>query len=72
MSAYPAEVLVQHGLSDPHVHFLAKPFTHDELLRKVEQASDRREPSGPWRRTRAGRAIGPDRPWFDSGSTSEV
>jgi CheY-like chemotaxis protein len=72
MSAYPAEVLLQHGLSDPHVHFLAKPFTHDELLRKVEQASDRSEPSGPWRRTRGRRAIGPDRPWFDAGSASEV
>ena len=43
MSAHPAEVLVQHGLTDPQVHFLAKPFTHDELMRKVEVASDRRQ-----------------------------
>jgi DNA-binding response OmpR family regulator len=42
MSAHPAEVLVQHGLTDPQVHFLAKPFTHDELMSKVEVASDRR------------------------------
>jgi two-component system, cell cycle sensor histidine kinase and response regulator CckA len=42
MSAHPAEILVQHGLIDPQVHFLAKPFTHDELLRRVEVASDRR------------------------------
>ena len=42
MSAHPAEILVQHGLSDPQVHFLAKPFTHDELMSKVQEASDRR------------------------------
>jgi DNA-binding NtrC family response regulator len=43
MSAYPAEVLVQRGLTDPQVHFLAKPFTHDELMGKVEVAIDRRQ-----------------------------
>jgi CheY-like chemotaxis protein len=43
MSAHPAEVLVQHGLTDPQVHFLAKPFTHDELMSKVEVAGDRRQ-----------------------------
>jgi DNA-binding response OmpR family regulator len=43
MSAHPAEVLVQHGLTDPQVHFLPKPFTHDELMHKVEVASDRRQ-----------------------------
>jgi DNA-binding response OmpR family regulator len=43
MSAYPAEVLVQRGLTDPQVHFLAKPFTHDELMVKVEVAIDRRQ-----------------------------
>jgi two-component system, cell cycle sensor histidine kinase and response regulator CckA len=42
MSAHPAEILVQHGLTDPQVHFLAKPFTLDELMRRVEVASDRR------------------------------
>jgi CheY-like chemotaxis protein len=42
MSAHPAEVLVQRGLTDPQVHFLAKPFTHDELMGKVEVAIDRR------------------------------
>jgi len=42
MSAHPAEILVQHGLTDPQVHFLAKPFTHDELMNRVEVASDRR------------------------------
>ncbi|MGN6393705.1 MAG: response regulator [Gemmatimonadales bacterium] len=42
MSAYPAEILVQHGLEDAQVHFLAKPFTHDELMSRIEVASDRR------------------------------
>jgi two-component system, cell cycle sensor histidine kinase and response regulator CckA len=42
MSAHPAEVLMEHGLTDLHVRFLAKPFTHDELLARVQQALDRR------------------------------
>jgi DNA-binding response OmpR family regulator len=42
MSAHPAEILVQHGLDDAQVHFLAKPYTHDELIGKVESAIDRR------------------------------
>jgi DNA-binding response OmpR family regulator len=42
MSAHPAEVLAEHGLTDLRVRFLAKPFTHDELLGKVQQSLDRR------------------------------
>jgi len=38
MSAFPAEVLVREGLSHPNVLFLAKPFTRDELIAKVEEA----------------------------------
>jgi len=38
MSAYPAEVLAQHGLTELSVPFLAKPFTRDELLTKVSEA----------------------------------
>ena len=38
MSAHPAEVLVQYGLSDLDALFLAKPFTRDELLTKVSEA----------------------------------
>ncbi len=38
MSAYQAEVLVREGLEHPVVHFLAKPFTRDELIRKVHEA----------------------------------
>lgn len=36
MSAYPAEVLVREGLDHPNVRFLAKPFTRDELMDKVQ------------------------------------
>ena len=42
MSAHPAEVLAAHGLDDLQVRFLAKPFTHDELLAKVHDALERR------------------------------
>jgi two-component system, cell cycle sensor histidine kinase and response regulator CckA len=38
MSAFPAEVLVREGLENPTVLFLAKPFTRDELMGKVQQA----------------------------------
>lgn len=51
MSAHPAEILVQHGLTDPQVHFLAKPFTLGELMTKVEVASDRRLAPKPLRRS---------------------
>ena len=38
MSAHPAEVLAQYGLTELTVPFLAKPFTRDELLAKVNEA----------------------------------
>lgn len=38
MSAHPAEVVVREGLATPIMSFLAKPFTRDELLRKVQEA----------------------------------
>ena len=38
MSAHPAEVLAREGLKDLRVHFLAKPFTRDELLGAMERA----------------------------------
>ena len=49
MSAHPAEVLAEHGLQDLDVHFLAKPYTMDELLAKVRAAMDRQlsPPAGP-------------------------
>lgn len=60
MSAHPAEILVQHGLIDPQVHFLAKPFTLDELMSRVEVASDRRIAPKPVRSEGVG---GHGRPW---------
>jgi two-component system, cell cycle sensor histidine kinase and response regulator CckA len=45
MSAHPAQVLVREGLTHPAVHFLAKPFTRDELIQKVHEVI------GPERRT---------------------
>ena len=41
MSAFPAEVLVRHGLESLDVPFLAKPFTRKEVLAKVTEALDR-------------------------------
>jgi DNA-binding NtrC family response regulator len=42
MSAHPAEVLAQHGLTSVNVPFLAKPYTRDEALVKVREALERR------------------------------
>jgi two-component system cell cycle sensor histidine kinase/response regulator CckA len=38
MSAYPAEIMARHGLTDLNVPFLAKPYTRTELLTKVKAA----------------------------------
>jgi two-component system, cell cycle sensor histidine kinase and response regulator CckA len=42
MSAHPAQVLAQHGLTSLNVPFLAKPYTRGEVLAKVAQALERR------------------------------
>jgi two-component system cell cycle sensor histidine kinase/response regulator CckA len=52
MSAHPAEVLAQHGLSELQVPFLAKPFTRDELLAKVSEALARTLPGSAERAAR--------------------
>lgn len=52
MSAHPAEVLVQYGLSELDAPFMAKPFTRDELLTKVSEALARPVPSSTPRRPR--------------------
>src|SRR3954468_3400191 len=49
MSAHPAEVLVQYGLSELDAPFLAKPFTRDELLTKVSEALARPTSNSPQR-----------------------
>lgn len=45
MSAHPAEVLMEYGLSHLDAPFLAKPFTRDELLTKVSEALARTQAS---------------------------
>jgi len=45
MSAHPAEVLMEYGLSELDASFLAKPFTRDELLTKVTEAIAQPAPS---------------------------
>jgi two-component system, cell cycle sensor histidine kinase and response regulator CckA len=52
MSAHPAEVLTQHGLTELNVPFLAKPFTRDELLTKVSEALARPAPDSSPRSAR--------------------
>jgi two-component system cell cycle sensor histidine kinase/response regulator CckA len=53
MSAHPAEVLVQHGLTSLDVPFLAKPYTRDEVLSKVRQGLERRRTARPHARARS-------------------
>ncbi|MDD4686932.1 MAG: response regulator [Candidatus Cloacimonetes bacterium] len=38
MSGYTETVIAKHGDVDPKIPFLHKPFTHQELLHKIEQA----------------------------------
>jgi CheY-like chemotaxis protein len=55
MSAYQAEVLVREGLQRPAVHFLAKPFTRQELLQRVHEVIGTERRAGD-------RMSGPHRP----------
>lgn len=52
MSAHPAEVLMQYGLTELDAPFLAKPFTRDELLTKVSEALARPMPDSVQRHPR--------------------
>ena len=52
MSAHPAEVLIQYGLTKLDAPFLAKPFTRDELLTKVSKALVQPLPNPTERRSR--------------------
>jgi DNA-binding NtrC family response regulator len=37
MSGYTDEAIVQHGVLDPGIPFLQKPFTHDALTTKIRE-----------------------------------
>jgi signal transduction histidine kinase/ActR/RegA family two-component response regulator len=43
MSGYADEAIVQHGILEPGIDFIQKPFTPDRLASRVRQALDRRE-----------------------------
>ena len=40
MSGYPREVIGRHGVLDPHVHFVQKPFSQPVLAAKLREALD--------------------------------
>lgn len=52
MSAHPAEVLMEYGLTKLDAPFLAKPFTRDELLTKVSESLAQPSPNATERRPR--------------------
>ncbi len=37
MSGYTANVIVHHGVLDPGVHFMQKPFSMDDIAAKVRE-----------------------------------
>jgi hypothetical protein len=39
MSGYPDGVIARHGIAGPGITILQKPFTSDELLRRVEEVT---------------------------------
>jgi DNA-binding NtrC family response regulator len=40
MSGYADDTMARHGVSEERVSFLAKPFTPDELTRRVREVLD--------------------------------
>jgi FixJ family two-component response regulator len=46
MSGYTDDAIVHHGVLDPEVAFLQKPFTLDGVARKVREVLDSTEVSG--------------------------
>jgi DNA-binding response OmpR family regulator len=44
MSGYTADVIAHHGVLDPGVHFIQKPFSTKDLAAKVRQVLERDAP----------------------------
>lgn len=44
ISSYIADIIAPHGVLDDGVEFLEKPFTRNELLRRVRETLDRAAP----------------------------
>jgi two-component system, cell cycle sensor histidine kinase and response regulator CckA len=42
ISGYTSEAIAKHGVLEPRAKFLGKPFTPDDLLRKVREVMDGR------------------------------
>jgi FixJ family two-component response regulator len=40
MSGYPDNTIVHQGMMDPGIHFIAKPFSAEDLTLKVREALD--------------------------------
>jgi hypothetical protein len=50
MSGYTEEAIVQHGVVNPGIVFLDKPFTSETLGAKIREVLDRYSPTGAlWR-----------------------
>jgi CheY-like chemotaxis protein len=47
VSGYMEEVMAQHGVREPEIAFLGKPFGPEELTRKVREVLDAKPPSSP-------------------------
>jgi two-component system, cell cycle sensor histidine kinase and response regulator CckA len=47
MSGYTDDVIVRHGVLDPGLAFVQKPFTADVLLTKIRDVLEATEPP-PW------------------------
>jgi two-component system cell cycle sensor histidine kinase/response regulator CckA len=46
MSGYTDDAIVHHGVLEPGVNLLPKPFSRDQLLRKMREVLDKRAPRG--------------------------
>ena len=71
MSGYTDSFIAGHGVLDPEVHLLHKPFTEEGLIRKVREVLDAEKKTGEayWAKRRSWEANAPgmDRREFGDG-----